>query len=237
MIRRFFFLSVGIGIGFLVANVANAEITSYSRTPSNDILDIDTPVELYFEYNDVGVLPTTNGRVVEYFVDGSFYGCTYQPYDNQPTGSFVENFTWPVVDQLTWKITLGTNIDCGPFTIPPNTIQGDSIDYTYDVPDSLEVIEGGDPNPTGNLWGNSNGFWGETTPETMVATLEQGTGETFNQISPLFLYVGIPITFAIAFYLLYLINQTLTPQKTPINDSMGLEPKKRRGRPRKTPVE
>jgi len=88
-----------------------------------------------------------------------------------------------------------------------------------------------------NIWGSNNGFWGETTPETMVATLEQGTGDTFNNISPLFLYVGIPITFAIAFYLLYLINQTLTPQKTPINDSTGLQPKKRRGRPRKTPVE
>jgi len=74
-------------------------------------------------------------------------GCSQQPFEQGST-EFYENFSWPETLELTWKVTIGTDIECGPFTSPPFTIQGGTVDYEYNVPDELRVFAGYTPPET-----------------------------------------------------------------------------------------
>lgn len=109
---------------------------------------------------------------------------------------------------------------------------------------------------TNELWGSSNGFWGDTTPTQIVGDMEASVQATGVNIWPLMTFVGIPIAFLIAIYLIWLINKTLTPAKK--SDENVINPqgenfiyhsaedlefkreygqvKRKRGRPRKYPL-
>jgi hypothetical protein len=81
----------------------------------------------------------------------------------------------------------------------------------------------------GSIWSGNNGFWGSTTISDFTTTMEASVQETGISIYALLTFVGIPIGFLIAFYLLNLINKELEqPQPEEIT------PKRKRGRPRKT---
>jgi len=105
-------------------------------------------------------------------------------------------------------------------------------------------------------WGSNNGFWGDTTPSVIVSDMQASVSETGVNIYPLITFVGIPVAFLIALYLIWLINKTLTPVKK--SDENVINPhgenfiyhsasdledkreygqvKRKRGRPRKNPI-
>lgn len=111
--------------------------------------------------------------------------------------------------------------------------------------------------PENALWGSSNGFWGSTTPLDIAGTLQASVQATGVDIYPLLKFVGIPMGFLIALYLVWLINKTLTPVpekklgKTLDTDKEEFiyhsaddlefkreygQVKRKRGRPRKNPL-
>jgi len=246
--KRFVYFLVGVTFGVFVGGVANAQAYSvdFQQVPNGNTVDyIFTVTGLLYEDID--------GYTPGEFVCLALFNITLEEL-NPGSGDGDIHSIDPLAHTLNeTEFTLSVNSQDIPqgdyLTLYIQSQPGEGSLCTNASAQGFLEIYGSSVEPytpiftvtqsqqNENIWGSNNGFWGETTPETMVATLEQGTGDTFNDISPLFVYVAIPITFAIAFYLLYLINQTLTPTKTPINDSMVLEPKKRRGRPRKTPVE
>lgn len=87
--------------------------------------------------------------------------------------------------------------------------------------------------PSG-IWSGSNGFWGSTTVSDITDSLQASVQATGANIYPLLTFVGIPLGFLIAGFLVYLINRTLTPEKeTVINSNLEIVPKKKRGRRKK----
>jgi len=117
---------------------------------------------------------------------------------------------------------------------------------------TLPIIE----ENTNETWGSPNGFWGDTTPSAIIGDMEASVQATGVNIWPLMTFVGIPIAFLIALYLIWLINKTLTPPKK--SDENVINPqgenfiyhsaedlefkreygqvKRKRGRPRKYPL-
>jgi len=106
-------------------------------------------------------------------------------------------------------------------------------------------------------WGSANGFWGDDFSAGDIAqTMEASVQATGFNVWPLMTFVGIPIAFLIALYLIWLINKTLTPPKK--SDDSVINPqgknfiyhsaedlefkreygqvKRKRGRPRKYPL-
>ncbi len=135
-----------------------------------------------------------------------------------------------------------------PFCEAPNTYNDciNSADYLgkeWAIPLILD-------NPT---WGNSNGFWGSTTPTVIANDLKASVQSTGANIWPLLALVGIPMGFLIAFMLIRLINKELTPVQKPVEKKKedfiyhsaddlefkreyGKPVKRKRGRPRKNPL-
>jgi len=116
--------------------------------------------------------------------------------------------------------------------------------YGYDTPSQ------------NTTWNNDNGFWGDVTATDIKETMQASVQATGVNIWPLFTFVGIPVAFLIALYLVWLINKTLTPPKkseeniiNPQGENLiyhsaeDLEfkreygqTKRKRGRPRKYPL-
>lgn len=68
------------------------------------------------------------------------------------------------------------------------------------------------PTPTTtNMWGSSNGFWGTTTATTINGTVQASVVLTGQTLWPMLKYLGIPIAFVLAFWLVSLINKELSP--------------------------
>jgi hypothetical protein len=88
-----------------------------------------------------------------------------------------------------------------------------------------------DPASYNSTWGNPSGFWGGVTTESVRSTLQASVAETGISIYPLMKFVGIPLLFAIAGLLIYMINKTLTP--APEKHTMEMTNMVKRGRGRK----
>jgi len=72
--------------------------------------------------------------------------------------------------------------------------------------------------PSNATWGSPNGFWGETTPAVMIDDMSASVQDTGANVWPLFAFVGIPVGFAIAGYLIFMIKMQLTPTVAEYND-------------------
>jgi hypothetical protein len=114
-----------------------------------------------------------------------------------------------------------------------------------------------------NIWNSENGFWGSTTPGAIIGDMTASVQNTGANLWPLLAFVGVPIAFIIALYLIFMINQTLTPEKK--KDEFSIDEfnkkadelqafysktgesgagydystvvKRKRGRPRKNPIQ
>lgn len=129
-----------------------------------------------------------------------------------------------------------------------------SFPTTFTVDDTFFVISAPISNST---WGTDNGFWGSTTPSTIISDMTASVQDTGTNLWPLFAMVGIPVAFFIALMLVSLINNQLTPPKNKKKDDILNEKgeefishsvddlefkreygqtKRGRGRPRKNPI-
>lgn len=103
-----------------------------------------------------------------------------------------------------------------------------------------------------SIWAGGNGFWGSTTAGDVAGSLTASVQNTGVNIYALISFVGIPLAFLLALWLISLINKQLTPPKkeekkgqkydfiehTPqdleLQREYGHVEKRKRGRPRKT---
>jgi len=109
--------------------------------------------------------------------------------------------------------------------------------------------------PSDNIWGTTNGFWGDTTPTEIMGDMTASVQNTGAQIWPLFAFVGVVLAFGIAGLVVMFIKNSIKPtigRKEIINpggtdiiyhSAEDLEfkreygqPKRGRGRPRKYPL-
>jgi hypothetical protein len=85
-----------------------------------------------------------------------------------------------------------------------------------------------------NIWVGGNGFWGSTTPSSILTTMSASVSETGGSIYPLIALVGIPIAFLLALALVSFIYQESQTKEAEKNKVQTIQTvKKKRGRPRK----
>lgn len=112
---------------------------------------------------------------------------------------------------------------------------------------------------TNNTWHSQNGFWGSTTPISILGGMTASVQSTGASIWPLFKYVGIPLAFAIALHLINFIYNSVVERKKRKNEitilnpngedfithsaedlefkrEYGQETRRKRGRPRKNTI-
>jgi hypothetical protein len=224
-----FFLSVGV-------HFASADITSYSRTPSGNGTYQTMHVDIDWTG---GAFCTSDWQVKLIQIE---YGSGYHEIlmtPPQTTGQTVASFD--VQFDGSYGIEqIGVGCEGGN----DESIEFDDFNELFLTEPYVPPVI------TNALWGSSNGFWGSTTPLEISETLQASVQATGVDIYPLLKFVGIPMAFLIALYLIWLINKTLTPEKKKENiinpqgeefiyhsaDDLAFKNeygKRKRGRPRK----
>lgn len=189
--------------------------------------------------------------------EGKIQGCYAST-----TLSGEETYTNLPVDDYRFVMLIGwENIgDCGDvnlstwesgWTSGPNPLEGGT--GSFDV--AFSVVAGS----SNATWGSNNGFWGDVTTSDIKDSLQASVQATGFNIWPLFAFVGVALAFGIAGLVVYQIRQSVavnTGNKKEIVNPGGSdfiyhsaedlefkrnygseEPvKRKRGRPRKTPL-
>jgi len=236
-------------LAFILPSYASA--FTYERTPTGTEITSPVSINLTFEQADLSFDSD----------EGYEKWCilAYDDFSNVYSSQTVLKTAYPQIgNNLILNIPVGTVIQ---LVLAHGVLSGDDCSNDQNgiaFVDSLEV--GANVftiiASSNNLWGSSNGFWGDTTPSDITDTLQASVQATGLNIWPLIMFVGIPVAFLIAIYLLWLINKTLTPSKK--SDDNVINPqgenliyhnvdelefkreygqvKRKRGRPRKYPL-
>lgn len=236
-----FLISPMIAHGATVLNVSKASVT---YTESYDLtIDCDTDTD-YVLFNPDGV--ATGGALCTASNPEQTFSVTIESNDNWiATPAVLGTYTYLGIEANDACIT--SNYD------------GVSDDYTncYGLhPTPIATFQLVSETSSNTTWGSDNGFWGDTTPTAIIGDMEASVQATGANIWPLMAFVGIPIAFLIAIYLIWLINKTLTPVKRSENEVINPngedfiyhsaedlefkreygQVKRKRGRPRKNPL-
>jgi len=247
----------------VVTHAHTAYAFTYNRTPAGS--EIQNPVTVSISFTDLcggTEFANTCGSEVQYW---GFYIDDYLTSQGKIQGCYAsttlsgsEEYTNLPVDDYRFVMLIGWSdiSDCGDvnastwesgWTSGPNPLEGGT--GSFDI--AFSVVEGS----TNQTWGSNNGFWGDTSVGDVTTAMEASVQATGVNIYPLLTFVGIPLAFLLAGFLIYLINKQLTPVTTgkkeivnPGGDDIiyhsaedlefrrnyGQEtPKRKRGRPRK----
>jgi len=138
---------------------------------------------------------------------------TFLAMDTGGTGQYSDQFTTQICQNACEYPTTANVNDCKNLCVD------------YEGTEVVVTISYSTPAPS--IWKGNNGFWGSTTPMMIIDDMTASVQDTGANVWPLLTFVGIPVGFMIALYLVYMINAELKPTKT--TDEPG-NPKRRRGR-------
>jgi len=123
--------------------------------------------------------------------------------DEYPTGQFNCDNTWYLpADVYDWQVCNVGDTFC--------TGASGNITVTTQLVNNI-------------TWGSPNGFWGDTTPGAIIGNMTASVQDTGDNVYPLLAFLGIPLGFAIAGFLMYQIKNTLTPIGEQKNDPHRME--------------
>lgn len=205
-------------VTILVTHAHSVYAYTYSRTPSG--VSAENPVTFNMELSNVSELGS------DILTNGSFWGL--ELYGDGMTTSNVligcipitdtllsETITLPVGDYQGVGIFGSSNVGC------PSANQGGEFEPEPYTGGTVFTVLSGNTNQT---WGSNNGFWGDTSIGDVTTAMEASVQATGANVWQLLTFVGIPLAFLLAGFLIYLINKQLTPVKSSAENKEIINP-------------
>jgi hypothetical protein len=170
-------------VALMLVNTNTVNAVSFSSVEVNEVIDFVCDVDGFgiFIWDN----PSLSGANFEGLCDG-----TIVPV---PQPSWIDE-----IDGNTFSINL-----VGTYYVEVYDEIGNTTIEQFNF-DAIDV-------QNSNIWGGSNGFWGNTTVGDVTTAMEASVQATGANVWGLLTFVGLPIAFLLAGLLLYMIKKELTP--------------------------